>query len=64
MAHRIKLNGISIKNYISTENMLPNRGGITSASSLPNAISVSKFTEGDILISNIRPYFKKICYQI
>ena len=48
--------------YISTENMLPDRGGITKSSGLPNANYTQCFSEGDILLSNIRPYFKKIWY--
>lgn len=47
-------------NYISTENMLPNKNGIEPASSFPNQKAVKAFKKGDILISNIRPYFKKI----
>lgn len=48
--------------YISTENMMPNKGGITSASSLPTVAQTQAFLAGDILVSNIRPYFKKIWY--
>ena len=47
-------------NYISTENMLPNKNGIEVASSLPNQKYVKEFKKGDVLISNIRPYFRKI----
>ena len=47
-------------NYISTENMLPDKGGIVAASSLPNLGNVSIYHKGDVLVSNIRPYFKKI----
>ena len=39
--------------------MLPEKGGITVASSFPSG-KVTEFQENDILISNIRPYFKKI----
>jgi type I restriction-modification system specificity determinant len=46
--------------YISTENMLPNRGGVIPASGLPTIESTQAFSEGDVLVSNIRPYFKKI----
>ena len=49
-------------NYISTENMLPDKGGIVAASSLPNSGNVSIYHKGDVLVSNIRPYFKKIWY--
>lgn len=46
--------------YISTESMVANRGGITLASSaLPDG-KVKRYRKGDVLVSNIRPYFKKI----
>ena len=48
--------------YISTENMMPNKGGITSASSLPTVVQTQAFNAGDVLVSNIRPYFKKIWF--
>lgn len=46
--------------YISTENMIPNKGGVESASSLPSTQYTQAFDKGDVLVSNIRPYFKKI----
>lgn len=46
--------------YISTENMKSNRAGVEPASSVPHAGRVAAYEPGDILISNIRPYFKKI----
>lgn len=48
--------------YISTENMMSNKGGITSASSLPTIAQTQAFLAGDVLVSNIRPYFKKIWF--
>lgn len=48
--------------YVSTENMLPDKGGITDAASLPTVSQTSKFRYGDTLVSNIRPYFKKIWF--
>ena len=48
--------------YISTENMMPNKAGITRASSLPTITQTQAFLVGDVLVSNIRPYFKKIWY--
>ena len=48
--------------YISTENMMPNKGGITSASSLPTIAQTQVFLAGGVLVSNIRPYFKKIWF--
>jgi type I restriction enzyme S subunit len=57
---RISIEELNTDNYISTENMLQERGGVTIASNLPNATNVINFEIGNILISNIRPYFKKI----
>ena len=53
---------LSDDTYISTENMIPNKGGITSASSLPAIAQTQAFLAGDVLVSNIRPYFKKIWF--
>ena len=49
----------NIENYISTENMLPNKGGITSPFNIPSGSAIA-YQLGDVLISNIRPYFQKI----
>jgi type I restriction enzyme S subunit len=46
--------------FISTENMLANKGGIIPSSGLPNSLTTQEFQTGDVLVSNIRPYFKKI----
>lgn len=56
---KVETSNYSIEDYISTENMLPEKGGITVPSSLPSG-KVTEFQKNDILISNIRPYFKKI----
>ena len=49
----------SSMNYISTENMLPNKGGISESTIIPPGTTI-EYKIGDILISNIRPYFQKI----
>lgn len=54
------VSSLTIETYISTENMIENRGGVGRASSLPVVSTVPSFKKGQILISNIRPYFKKI----
>lgn len=59
---RISVDKLNKSNYISTENMNPNRQGVTHASSLPSTKFVTQYEPGDILISNIRPYFKKIWF--
>ena len=63
MTSKIEVSEINETNYISTENMISNKGGITIASSLPDTKSVRKYLPKDILINNIRPYFKKIWYS-
>ena len=57
---RIEVSSLDNSNYISTENMLPNRAGITTATTLPTGEYTPSFELNDTLVSNIRPYFKKI----
>ncbi|MFS7222842.1 restriction endonuclease subunit S [Rahnella inusitata] len=57
---KLEASKLTTDTYISTENMLENKIGISQASSLPSASTVPNFSAGHILISNIRPYFKKI----
>ena len=57
---KVAVSTLDLGNYISTENLLPNKGGVTEAASLPKVVTTTSFDVGDILISNIRPYFKKI----
>ena len=61
-SERIAVSNISIEEYFSTENMLPNKAGVTTATTLPTVSQTTKCKKGDTLISNIRPYFKKIYY--
>ncbi len=62
VTEKVEVASLSSGNYISTENMLKNKQGVTFDASLPDAAKVTKFSVGDVLVSNIRPYFKKI-YQ-
>ena len=57
---RIEVSSLDNSNYISTENMLPNRAGITTTTTLPTGEYTPSFEIDDTLVSNIRPYFKKI----
>lgn len=57
---KIEVSLLDDTNYISTENMLPNKAGIIRANSLPSSKTTQKYEKDDILVSNIRPYFKKI----
>jgi len=59
---KISISKIDLTSYYSTENMLPEKLGATVASGLPSVEFVTSCKPGDTLISNIRPYFKKILY--
>ncbi len=56
------LSMVSTAEYVSTENLLPDYGGVVAASKLPTVGSVGRYRVGDVLISNIRPYLKKVWY--
>ena len=56
----IKMSNISVSDYITTDNMLQNRAGVIAYEGVPNIDSITEFKKGDILVSNIRPYLKKI----
>ena len=60
ISDRVAVSAVSEESYISTENMAQNKGGVTKASSVPSSGAVIRYRNNDILISNIRPYFKKI----
>jgi len=57
---KIPISELNEKSYYSTENMQPNKNGALPASSLPTITQTTRCHKGDVLISNIRPYFKKI----
>jgi type I restriction enzyme S subunit len=58
---RIEASNLTLENFISIDNILPNKEGIKIASGLPPGRSaVPAFEKNNILIGNIRPYLKKI----
>jgi len=59
---KVDVSGLTDADYISTENMMPNKGGVTIASSLPSTAQTQAYRKDDVLVSNIRPYFKKIWF--
>lgn len=59
---RVAVSELNISTYFSTENMMPRKAGSTDATSLPTTPQTTACRRGDTLISNIRPYFKKIVY--
>ena len=59
---KVAVSKLDFNTYFSTENMLPQKAGATEATSLPTTSQTPACHKGDTLISNIRPYFKKIVY--
>lgn len=60
VSEKINVDQLTSKQYVSTENLLPDFGGMSPAVKLPSVSYVSRFQPNDILISNIRPYLKKV----
>lgn len=58
----IKYNYIASETYITTDNMLQNKLGVVPFVGEANISSITEYKKGDILISNIRPYLKKIWF--
>ena len=57
---RVAVDDLDVDTYISTENMLSNKEGIARSSGLPTLCQTQAYQVDDVLISNIRPYFRKI----
>lgn len=58
-----RINGLKVSRdcFVTTDSMVQNKGGITITPVLPKGNLIA-YSEGDILIGNIRPYLKKIWY--
>jgi type I restriction enzyme S subunit len=63
ISEKVSVKDISVENYISTENMVSDKGGITVATNKPLDGTITKYYPNNILVSNIRPYFKKIWFS-
>ena len=59
---KVAVSELNVSTYFSTETMLSGKAGSTEATSLPTISQTTACHKGDTLISNIRPYFKKIVY--
>lgn len=60
---RIDSSLVSLDNFITTDNLLQNKQGVTKAIGLPpQGKNMPKYSKGDILVANIRPYLKKIWF--
>ncbi|EPQ8266572.1 restriction endonuclease subunit S [Vibrio alginolyticus] len=59
---KIDATKISLDTYISTDNMITDRGGVETAKKLPSANKFHHFKRTDTLFSNIRTYFRKVWF--
>ncbi len=57
---RISTSLLTEDNYVSTENMLQDFQGVACAHNVPENTNVMEYKQGDVLVSNIRPYLKKV----
>ena len=60
VTERTTIDAIKLADYVTTDNMLKDKRGIKTYEGEPQISGVMKFLKGDVLISNIRPYLKKI----
>lgn len=61
---RISKKEVSLESFVTTDNILPNRAGVTIATNLPpGGNSLNRYEVDDILLANIRPYLKKIWFS-
>lgn len=62
-SEKIKLDELTLGSYITTDNILQNKQGVTIATNLPpQGNSFPKYNAGNVLVGNIRPYLKKIWF--
>ena len=63
-SERGNYNELDVETYVTTDNLLQDKSGLKKAVSLPlNGKTFPKYKPDDILVSNIRPYLKKIWYS-
>ena len=59
---KVDANILDETNYVSTENLLSNKGGAVKSNYVLKNGKANSYSNEDVLISNIRPYFKKIWF--
>ncbi len=61
---RIDIDAVTLENFVTTDNLLQNKLGLTAAINLPQQEgNIPSFNSGNILVSNIQPYLKKIWFS-
>jgi type I restriction enzyme S subunit len=59
---KLAVEKLQLESYVSTENLLADYGGKTTALKLPASGNFTAYKKGDVLFSNIRPYLKKVWF--
>ena len=59
---KISIDEVDLNEFVSTENMVQDKEGVTLSSGKPKTGKATVFEEKDILFSNIRTYFRKIYF--
>jgi type I restriction enzyme S subunit len=59
---KVSSTSLTGENYASTNNLLQAKQGLVAATSVPTNQNITGYSIGDTLVSNIRPYLKKIAY--
>ena len=62
VTEKITFSDVDSPIYISTENILPDKQGVSSFGTTSLSERVTPFQAEDVLVSNIRPYFKKMWF--
>jgi len=57
---KVSVDEAKLADYISTDNLIPDFGGVIAAVKMPATGKVTNYKIGDVLFSNIRTYFKKL----
>lgn len=56
---KINVSELTEQNYVSTENLLPNRSGLVEAASMPSTVTTQIYYKNDILVSKYVRISKK-----
>jgi len=60
---RVNAENVPLEDFVTVDNLLPNKGGITIAENMPpKGNTLSRYRKENILVGNIRPYLKKIWF--
>jgi type I restriction enzyme S subunit len=60
---RVDVGSVPLEDFITVDNMLPNKGGVIIAENMPpQGSTLPRYKKENILVGNIRPYLKKIWF--